>query len=168
VNRKEALKNLDEALNLLREVEVAVRDGKIEAGLEFENDFTEAVNEIERLYADLTEARPGSLTLFETRQQKARIVSQKWVSGNGPRERIVDFHKTDHFAGPHRTSATRPEQDWRMRNDLEFSSCKCVQSLKSFSRLIAKEQCQRRRSRLLSMRSSNETLFDGHPNWRRP
>ena len=58
MNRKEALKNLDEALNLLREVEVAVRNGKIAAGLEFENDFTEAVNEIERLYADLTEVDP--------------------------------------------------------------------------------------------------------------
>lgn len=58
MNRKEALKNLDEALNLLREVEVAVRDGNIAAGLEFENDFTEAVNEIERLYADLTEVDP--------------------------------------------------------------------------------------------------------------
>ena len=58
MNRKEALKNLDEALNLLREVEVAVRDGNIAAGLEFENDFTETVNEIERLYADLTEVDP--------------------------------------------------------------------------------------------------------------
>ena len=55
MNKNEALKNLDEALNLLREVKGAVRDGKLEAGLEFENDFTEAVNEIERLEADLTE-----------------------------------------------------------------------------------------------------------------
>jgi hypothetical protein len=55
MKKKEALKNIEEALNLLREVEGAVRDGKLEAGLEFENDFTEAVNEIERLEADLTE-----------------------------------------------------------------------------------------------------------------
>jgi hypothetical protein len=55
MNKKQALKNLDEALILLREVEEAVRDGKLEAGLEFENDFTAAVNEIERLQADLTE-----------------------------------------------------------------------------------------------------------------
>jgi hypothetical protein len=48
-------KNLEEAVNLLREVEEAVRDGKLESGLEFENDFTEAVNEIERLQADLSE-----------------------------------------------------------------------------------------------------------------
>jgi len=55
MNKNEALKNLDEALNLLREVKGAVRDGKLEAGLEFGNDFAKAVNEIERLYADLTE-----------------------------------------------------------------------------------------------------------------
>jgi hypothetical protein len=55
MNKNEALKNLDEALNLLREVKGAVRDGKLEAGLEFGKDFAEAVNEIERLYADLTE-----------------------------------------------------------------------------------------------------------------
>jgi hypothetical protein len=55
MNKNEALKNLDEALNLLREVKGAVRDGKLEAGLEFGNDFVAAVNEIERLYADLTE-----------------------------------------------------------------------------------------------------------------
>ena len=55
MKKKEALKNIEEALNLLREVEGAVRDGKLDAGLEFENDFTEAVNEIERLEADLTE-----------------------------------------------------------------------------------------------------------------
>ena len=55
MNKNEALKNLDEALNLLREVKGAVRDGKLEAGLEFGNDFAAAVNEIERLYADLTE-----------------------------------------------------------------------------------------------------------------
>ena len=55
MNKNEALKNLDEALNLLREVKGAVRDGKLEARLEFGNDFAEAVNEIERLYADLTE-----------------------------------------------------------------------------------------------------------------
>ena len=58
MNRNEALKNLDEALNLLREVKGAVRDGKLQAGLEFGNDFAEAVNEIERLYADLTEYDP--------------------------------------------------------------------------------------------------------------
>jgi hypothetical protein len=55
MNKNDALKNIDEALNLLREVEGAVRDGKLEAGLEFGNDFAEAVNEIERLYADFTE-----------------------------------------------------------------------------------------------------------------
>jgi hypothetical protein len=58
MNKNEALKNIDEALNLLREIQGAVRDGKLEAGLEFENDFTEAVNEIERLYGDLTEYDP--------------------------------------------------------------------------------------------------------------
>jgi hypothetical protein len=58
MNRKEALNNIEEALILLREVERAVRDGKLEAGLEFENDFTEAVNEIERIQADLTEYDP--------------------------------------------------------------------------------------------------------------
>jgi hypothetical protein len=58
VNIKEALRNLEEAILLLREVEGAVRDGTLEAGLEFENDFTEAVNEIERLQADLTERDP--------------------------------------------------------------------------------------------------------------
>ena len=55
MKKKEALRNLEEALILLREVEEAVHDGDLEAGLEFENDFTEAVNEIERLQADLTE-----------------------------------------------------------------------------------------------------------------
>jgi hypothetical protein len=55
VNKKQALRNLEEALILLREVEGAVLDGQLEAGLEFENNFTEAVNEIERLQADLTE-----------------------------------------------------------------------------------------------------------------
>jgi methylphosphotriester-DNA--protein-cysteine methyltransferase len=55
MNRKQALRNLEEAVNLLREVEEAVRDAKLESGLDFENDFTEAVNEIERLQADLTE-----------------------------------------------------------------------------------------------------------------
>ena len=55
MNKNEALKNLDEALNLLREIKGAVRDGKLEAGLAFGNDFADAVNEIERLYADLTE-----------------------------------------------------------------------------------------------------------------
>jgi hypothetical protein len=54
-NQQEALQNLEEALILLREVQRAVRSGKLEAGLEFENDFKEAVNEIERLQADLTE-----------------------------------------------------------------------------------------------------------------
>jgi hypothetical protein len=58
VNIKEALRNLEEAILLLREVEGVVRDGTLEAGLEFENDFTEAVNEIERLQADLTERDP--------------------------------------------------------------------------------------------------------------
>jgi hypothetical protein len=55
VNKKQALRNLEEAVILLREVEGAVLDGQLEAGLEFENNFTEAVNEIERLQADLTE-----------------------------------------------------------------------------------------------------------------
>jgi methylphosphotriester-DNA--protein-cysteine methyltransferase len=55
VNRKQALRNLEEAVILLREVEGAVLDGQLEAGLEFEKNFTEAVNEIERLQADLTE-----------------------------------------------------------------------------------------------------------------
>ena len=55
MKEKEALKNREEALNLLREVKKAVRDGGVDAGLEFENDFGEAVNEIERLYADLNE-----------------------------------------------------------------------------------------------------------------
>ena len=59
MKKNEALKNIEEALNLLREVKNAVRDGGVDAGLEFENDFAEAVNEIERLYADLTEI--GSL-----------------------------------------------------------------------------------------------------------
>jgi hypothetical protein len=45
----------EDALNLLREVQKPVRDGKVEAGLEFGNDFGEGVNEIKRLYADLTE-----------------------------------------------------------------------------------------------------------------
>ena len=49
------MQNIEEALNLLREVQKAVRNGKVEAGLEFERDFEEALNEIERLYADLTE-----------------------------------------------------------------------------------------------------------------
>jgi hypothetical protein len=55
MKKKEALRNLEEALILLREVEGAVHDGDLETGLEFQNDFTEAVNEIERLQADLTE-----------------------------------------------------------------------------------------------------------------
>ena len=55
MNKKEALRNLEEALIFLREVERAVLDGRLEAGLEFENNFTEAVNEIGRLQADLTE-----------------------------------------------------------------------------------------------------------------
>ncbi|MBV8377019.1 MAG: hypothetical protein JO279_08445 [Verrucomicrobia bacterium] len=55
VNRKQALGNLEEAVILLREVEGAVLDGQLEAGLEFGKNFTEAVNEIERLQADLTE-----------------------------------------------------------------------------------------------------------------
>jgi hypothetical protein len=42
MNKKQALRNLEEAVNLLREVEEAVRDGKLESGLEFENDFTDA------------------------------------------------------------------------------------------------------------------------------
>jgi hypothetical protein len=58
MKKKEALQNIEEALNLLREVEGAVREGKLEAGLEFQNDFTEAVNEIERIQADLTEYDP--------------------------------------------------------------------------------------------------------------
>ena len=53
--KKAALQNIEEALNLLREVQKAVRHGKVEAGLEFERDFEEALNEIQRLYADLTE-----------------------------------------------------------------------------------------------------------------
>ena len=55
MNKKQALRNLEEALILLREVEGAVHDGQLEAGLEFENNSTEAVNEIERLQADFTE-----------------------------------------------------------------------------------------------------------------
>jgi len=55
MNKREALRNLEEAMILLREVEGAVRDGSLESGPEFENDFTEAVNEIERLQADLSE-----------------------------------------------------------------------------------------------------------------
>jgi hypothetical protein len=55
MKKKEALRNLEEALILLREVEGAVHGGDLETGLEFQNDFKEAVNEIERLQADLTE-----------------------------------------------------------------------------------------------------------------
>jgi hypothetical protein len=41
MNRHEketALQNIEEALNLLREVQKTVRNGKVEAGLEFEPD----------------------------------------------------------------------------------------------------------------------------------
>src|ERR1700686_5152739 len=53
---------------------------------------------------------------------------------------------------------------WAMRNDSGFSSCGCRQGMaekssRSFSRLIAKKQCQRRWNRFLSMRRRRGLVF---------
>lgn len=53
---------------------------------------------------------------------------------------------------------------WAMRNDSGFSSCGCRQGMaekssRSFSRLIAKKQCQRRWNRFLSMRRRRVLVF---------
>ena len=53
---------------------------------------------------------------------------------------------------------------WAMRNDSGFSSCGCRQGMagkssRSFSRLIAKKQCQRRWNRFLSIRRRRVLVF---------